>query len=309
MKPVPVAIVAVILIFILSIPIPSHQGLFLLDLLNAGHAPLFGVASLVLLRLAPRERKGTLREYLGVLILTVLLGIVTELVQSFEGGDAEPRDAVVDFLGAASFLMVHWTMQHGQSGWFRRLLRITALAALTAVFWPPILSGMSTLRRNRAFPVIMNFDSTWESRRCRSDDATFEITSAPLGAQRSGGDKMGRITFRPLERSFFLINDIYPNWTGYQQLGFTAYSELTDPLNLTVTLHDRNRHSRKSSGYDTVITINPGKNHIRISLSDMGRGSAPRRMDINSMYQIIFSPTHTHPKDRFSVYLDDVHLE
>jgi hypothetical protein len=302
MKLVPIAIVAAVLILVLSIPIPKQEGIFLTDLLNAGHAPLFGVASLVLLRLAPRERKGTLREYLSVLVLATLLGILTELVQRIEGGDAELRDAVVDFLGAASFLMFHWTIQHGASPAFRWALRATALAILAAVLWPPFVSGMSGLYRNRSFPVIMAFDSIWDSRRCRSDDADFEITPAPAGARRPSGDKMGRVTFKPLKASFFLVNDIYPNWTGYRQLGFTAYSELPGPLQLTMSLRDRKRQRS-----ETVITINPGTNEIRIPLLEVRRDSTPGLLNMDSIYRIILSPTH--PTSAFSVYLDNFHLE
>jgi hypothetical protein len=307
MKLIPIVIVAVILILILSYPVPPRQGRFIVDLLDAGHAPLFGVAALVLLRLAPRERKGTLREYLVVLFLATILGILTELVQRVEGGDAEVKDVVDDILGAASFLMIHWTVRHRSSASFCWLLRLTSMAVLVAVVWPPMLSGMATFHRDRAFPVILDFNSVWDSRWCRPDGAVFEIAPAPPRAGQSVGNRMGRITFEPFKLSIFLIDETHPNWTGYREFVFTVYSELSTVVQLELNLYDRQYRKRDSDSYHTLLTINPGMNTIRIPLADVERGPATRRMEMTSMYRIALSAIH--PKNRFSVYLDALHLE
>jgi VanZ family protein len=302
MKPIPFALVTIILTVILSIPVPPHQSQFVLDFLNAGHAPLFGVAALILLRFALRERKGALREYLSILLIASLLGVFTELVQRMEGGDAELRDVLVDFLGASCFLMIHWTMHHRASAYFRWSMRIAVLAIFAGIFWPPYLSGMSLLHRNRSFPVLMNFDSTWDLDWCRSDDADFQIAPAPAGARRPPGDRMGRITFRPTKSSYFLLSDVYPDWAGYRLLEFSAYSENSGPQSLTIRLRDRRRRSS-----EMVANINPGAAEVRIPLSDLRQGSAPGPLDTSSIYQIILSPTN--PTGAFSLYLDDFHLE
>jgi hypothetical protein len=308
MNPAPIAIVGTILVLILSIPIPPHQSRFMLDFMDAGHAPLFGIAALVLIRLAPRERKGTLREYLNVLLLALLLGILTELIQRLEGGDAEVRDIVADFLGAASFLMFYWTIQHSSSAVFRWLLRIAAFAILAAVYCPPVLSGMTILHRNRTFPVLLDFNSIWDSRLCRPDDAAFEVTLAPVGARRPLGEKMGCVIFKPVKKSFFLVNDFFPNWAGYHELEFTAYSENSKPLHLALSLYDRKRNGRHQPNcYRTVFTVNPGTNRIRISLEDIQRGSIPSPMDLSSMYRIILAPVSVN--SRFAIYFDDFRLE
>ena len=300
MKVGPIATAALVLSLILSIPVPAH-GRFIDDLFNAGHAPLFGVAALVLLRLAPRKRKYTVWEYLIVLFFTALIGILTELVQGAEGGDAEVRDAVADFLGAASFLVFHYTIIHKFPVAFRWLLRFSALAVLLAVFKPPILSGMETIHRNRSFPILFDFDSVWDLRRCRPDDAKFEIAAAPDGAAEPRGKRMVKVTFEPARYSVFVIDELYPDWTGWGQLGFTVYSDLSSAVRLALTIQDMHYSSEHS--YDTELTIRPGINAIHISLGAL----AAHRMDMTAIRRIMLIAEQ--PANPFSLYLDGFHLE
>jgi hypothetical protein len=308
MRFVPVAIVAAVLVLILSFPVPPGQSRFIVDFLDAGHAPLFGVAALILLRTAPRRRKGAAREYLLVLLVAALIGILTELAQRVEGGDAEARDVVADVLGAASFLAIHWTLTHKSASPFRWPLRLAAILALLAVFWPPALSGMATLHRNSAFPVILNFESIWDSSWCRPDAAKFEVVPAPPGAGKPAGDMMGRLTFEPVDVSAFVMDETYPNWRGYRQFAFTVYSEQTTTVPLTLRISDRRGHKDGASGrYETPLTIVPGINKIVIPLATMEGSPAGPRMDMTAIHRIVLLASH--PQSAFSVYVDDFRLE
>jgi hypothetical protein len=302
MKILPIAIIAVALILILSIPIPPHQGRFIVDLLDAGHAPLFGVASLLLLQLGPRERKGTLREYLFVLLMALALGILTELAQRAEGGDAELKDVIGDLFGAAAFLLFHWTLCHRGSAGSRWVLRLVSLALLAAIFTPPVISGMADFHRNRVFPVILDFDSAWDASRCRPDDAILEVTPAPPASGKPAGNRMGRVTFEPVRLSAFVINEPYPDWSGYNHFAFTVYSELPGPVQLNLTILGRYSRDRNSGHFQERLTINPGINAIRIPLPSINR-----RLDLTAIFRIILAVSR--PEKPFVVYLDDFRLE
>jgi hypothetical protein len=302
----PVVIVAIVLVLILSIPVPPGQSRFIVDVLDAGHAPLFGVAALLLLRTAPRERRGTPRQYLFVLLVAALIGILTELAQRAEGGDAEMNDVVADILGAASFLAIHWTLAHRAAA-FRWFLRFAAIAGLLAVFMPAILSGMATLHYYTAFPVLLDFQSIWDSRWCRSDGAKFDIVPAPPGTGKPGSDRMGRITFEPYDVSAFIIEGSYPDWKGYRQFAFTVYSELPTDAPLILRIADKRDKNHFSESFETHLTIAPGINKIRIPLAALEAAPGGRRMDMTAIHRIILLAVHS--QSRFPVYVDDFHLE
>ena len=62
-------------------------------LFDAGHAPLYGMVALVFLLLLRRgdsqPTRGRIRPYLMALILTVLVGLLSELIQVPGPGDAD----------------------------------------------------------------------------------------------------------------------------------------------------------------------------------------------------------------------------
>ncbi len=83
--------------FQILVPGPS-EDLFWSDVFDAGHAPLYGLVALAILRLLQVRRYGTggsrIRSYLLALVLTVTAGLMAEFIQSLGIGDGDIADRV-----------------------------------------------------------------------------------------------------------------------------------------------------------------------------------------------------------------------
>jgi hypothetical protein len=275
------------------------------ELENAAHAPVFGIASLILLSTLKGSRR---RRYLLAGTGAVVLGAAVEGLQAVTGRDVEALDIVRDGAGAASFLLAHWTLKNGPAT--RALqwaLRALAAGVLILVFMPPALTGMAIATRYLRFSLIEDFESWWTPRLCSAGVAGFDVVQAPGGFREAGEDRVARITFQPAEYSGWSIHGPFPDWSGRRELVFDVYSELSEPVRMTLRIHDRWHTQEYRDRYNREFVIPPGVNQIRVPVGQIAGAPAGRRMDLAAIDGV--GMFVVRPESNFVLYFDNFRLE
>jgi len=275
------------------------------ELENAAHAPVFGIASLILLSTLKGSRR---RRYLLAWSGAVLLGVAVEGLQAVTGRDVEALDILRDGAGAASFLLAHWTLRNGPA---TRALRWALLAVaagiLILVFMPPALTGTAIAARYLRFPLIEDFESRWTQRLCSAGAVRFDVVQAPGGFRKAGDGRVARITFQPAEYSGWSISGPFPDWSGRRELAFDVYSELSEPVRMTLRIHDRSHTQEYRDRYNSEFVIQPGVHQIRVPVGQVAGAPAGRRMDLAAIDGI--GMFVVRPERNFALYFDDFRLE
>ena len=275
------------------------------ELENAAHAPVFGIASLILLSTLKGDQK---RRYLLAWTGAVILGAALEGLQAVEGRDAEALDVLRDGAGAASFLLAYWSLQDGSATRaLRWSLRALAAGVLVLVFAPPALTGMAIATRYMRFPLIEDFESRWTRRLCSAGAVRLDVVQAPGGFGMPGENRVARITFEPAEYSGWAISGPFPDWSGRRELAFEVYSELSEPVPMTLRIHDRWHNQEYGDRYNREFVIQPGVNKIRVPVGQVESTPAGRRMDLAAIDGIgLFV---VRPERSFVLYFDGFRLE
>jgi hypothetical protein len=273
---------------------------------NFGHAPLFGVASILIARMFRRSSAGGFKHYWLALGYVILLGAATELIQRMLGGDAEWQDIATDLAGAAAFLAVYWGFTTAATkAW--RLAAMGAAAFILALAAIPLVNDVETTRqRNLSFPLLVDFNSERASQFCTPRNASLAVIPAPDSLGLPQGMRMAKITFKPAQYPGFAINEPYPDWTGYKELRFLVYSELEAQKSLVIRIHDAHHNNQTADRYNAPLAVKPGLNQIRISLQDVEMAPKGRRMDMRAIRSlVIFAVSPSKP---FALFLGDIRL-
>ncbi|MCK4306168.1 MAG: VanZ family protein [Candidatus Eisenbacteria sp.] len=305
-----------ILLFLEMVELPDDTFL-LRELNNTGHTPLFGALSLLFLALSKlslgSRRLNSHAHYLLALIATCLIAGATESVQYFTARDADIMDFMRDLAGAVSFLAICWSFDSNCGRVWRKcgnktilLFRLFGVLLLLTAFVPLALWGCAYLHRRAAFPQICSFESYWERRFLEAQDAILQFVAPPPGWKAADGDRVAKLTLTPAEYPGVAVVEPYPDWRGYESLGFEVYSELQDTVSLVIRINDIHHTESYYDRYNKAIKVAPGVNQFRLSLEDIRTAPREREMDMRNVSTIVLFALS--PTEAFSVYVDDIHL-
>lgn len=284
---------------------------------NAGHAPLFGVLSLIMLALS-RLISG-LRiakehfHYLLAFMTAVIIGAVSEYIQVFGERDADPLDLLRNVIGAASFLAIYASYDSGLAAATDKMthkmrisFRLFGIVLLLAVFMPVFLWSAAYLHRSSNLPQICGFESGWEMMFLETESAELELTAPPEGWPGDAGDRVAKLTFGIDEYADFIISEPYPDWSRYKNLIFEVYSELDSIISLNIRIEDAQHDQTYADRFNRQIAVQPGYNRIIISLAEVRDAPASREMNMKAVRS--FSLFAYRPSNSFTVYLDNFSL-
>lgn len=306
-----------ILIFLHKTQLPTDTFLWR-AIANAGHIPLFGVLSLIMLSLSQKAFGSRIhRRYLHYIIafmVTVLIGVASEAVQIWGLRDAAASDVFRDAIGGASFLALYMTRDSRMfDTWKRRghrsrtIILSMALLLILAGISPVILCGGAYLHRNRAFPQICSFDSIWERMFWTTQDSHLTVTSPPEGWKKAVDDHVGKLTLKPATYPGFTVMEPVPDWDKYEYLVFEIYSELDSMVRLTLRIEDIHHDNTYADRFNCRVVVNPGLNPVRIDLSKVREAPRSREMDMSTIYAICLFTSK--PKKPFTLFLDNFELQ
>ena len=308
-------IIAVFLV-LAYLKLPLHTYLWR-EIHNTGHTPLFGVMSLsvlgILIAISKVPDNARRWLYVAAAATTLSMGLIVELAQIGGPGDADIFDLLRDFAGIASFLLLAAVFDHRLAlfgGFNRRKSRIVALAGvvliLSSALAPIGLRAAAYYQREKAFPTLLNFDSTTGMKFVSVRDARLERTAPPIGWAGASG-RVGKLTLLPGRFPGLAIDEAHPDWRGYESFEFELFSELDKPIEIWFRIDDLYHNNDHDDRFNAVITVNPGSNVYEVPLERVRRAPAKRVMDMKAIRRVMLFGSNA--SSGLTLYLDNFRLE
>lgn len=297
---VPVALACLLLLFVGG---PGPDSLRSWRFLwGAGH--LVGFAVWTCLYVNWRKPAGFLRLLSEVLLLTLLIGGLTEVLQAGIGRQASWQDLGNDLVGSLLGLLLMSRARRQLSRPWRMRLQLPLLLVTLWVLWPILQVVWDDLVAWRQFPLLSGFETSLEASRWSgsaarqvSDTYAFEGRSAlhvMLTTQRYSG--IG-------------LKDFPADWSEYRAIQVQVYNPDPEPLTLHFRIHDQ-RHrdfdNAYSDRFNTSFDLHQGWNLLQVTLDKVAGAPRWRRLDLTRVAGLVlFVGKLERPR---SIYLDDVRL-
>lgn len=274
--------------------------------MDAGHAFAFCLISW-LLYLAV-EPYGKRRALLISGSLSMLLVVLTEVLQSFVGRTASFEDIGISLLGVLVALsgVVVW---HAMDS---RVLRgghvlLTILIALW-VSQPAWDEWRAVWLRDQQFPVLGNFEDPLERRLWKASGVAHGHATQLSRAEVGMADGRYSLQIETVHDTWSgaLYNADRQDWRGYSQLVIELYNPST-PFALNIRIDDTAKASPGySERYNGLYQVAAGSNKLSIPLARIERGPRSRKLDLGSIRKMVLFTTKQEPSRVF--YLDNVRL-
>jgi VanZ family protein len=264
---------------LLFVPLPTPPTYAGRTLENAGHTPLFLLATLLVLLVLRHDLKFAGRRlYAFAFLIGVGAGFLSEIIQQPLHRDASWEDVFADAMGVVCALALFALFE-------RRALiaKTTRAAALLlalvciAVYLAPVVSmTRAYLHRNGEFPVLANFASSTELYWVVGYGVNRDIVRGALD-----------VTFESSQFPGVSLHEPVPDWRGYQTLVIDVENPEVTPLDLAVRVHDRGHNKTYFDRFNRVIQLAPTQRRLlRISLDDIHRAPRERLMDMGHISDI-----------------------
>lgn len=295
------AIAIVLLLLTVFVPRPGNPGIWLRELFEWLHVPVFGLVSLAILSMTPRSWPDSQRFGLA-LIGAVILGVLTEAIQIPMQRDAAWEDLIADAAGAAGFLAIAYALDRkGIKG------VVAAISATAILLWsasPLIAVTQALLHRNSQFPILFNGDIDSETpfvsgRNIQMITRKSETSGETYTEVQVIRDKGPRIEMR----------NLVPDWTSYSYLNFRIAVIGDLDLTLTVRIHDalhRRGDQPKNDRFNKKLSLSPGMNSLTIPLRDIQSAPRGRSMDMTKIEALILYSEKSDAARIFNLF--EIHL-
>lgn len=255
-----------------------------------------------------RARKGgaaSFSEFFLIFFLGVLLGVAVEFLQML-GGNRSPdmEDVLRNQLGcliAYAFLIrpLVWASLRQ-----RRLMQIGVSLALLVAVWPLFRAVIDEYRAGQQFPVLADFETSFERYRWNSSNQLREESTIVRHGNKAVQVQLSTNKFSGIALFYFPRD-----WRGFQGLRFSVYNPKKTPLLLNGRIHDvhHKKHEMEfGDRYNQQFVLAPGWNDLAIPLDKVKAAPKGRVMDMENIEGFgLFVIQQPHPQ---VIYLDNVYL-
>lgn len=318
-KPPTLAIIAaagaavVVILHLINLPWNSTLAQ---EIENAGHMPMFGLFSLLILAVVKRLLSSRLRSPSTIFVISFVLaslaGLGMEFLQKFVARDPDIRDLFRDMMGAGAFLLLAATYEKVSSRplvsrlWTKFFLRIAAVMILLAGTIPLGHAIGGYFHRSEKFPQLCDFISIWERPFLRVRYGSITANSAPVEWPGERPQQIAKLDLRPGVYAGVMLEEVSPDWRGYAILALDIYCESPPGIDLVIRIDDVHHRGRLNDRFNRTIHLSQGFNPMRLLLSEIEAAPAGRRMDMENLYSVIlFVPTLEKPA---TLYLGPLRL-
>jgi len=307
-----ILLLAVSLVALLVLPLPTFDSALWAAIENAAHAPLFGaIALLVVEWLQRRQTRHTLSSvglYGCAFLASVALGFLTELVQFFGPRDASVDDLVTNTLGVIAALSAHAALCVAPDR--RDRLALTAAAALSvlAVLAPIAAAVAARIERGRQFPVLADFDSRLDTHHVRGIKARFERVTWPEAYAKPGDGPALRVEFLTPGGSGVIFDEPARDWSAHRELVLDLANPQPHAVELLVRVDDALHDKRREDRFERIVPLAPQQRaEIRIALASIRQTPSGRHIDLARISAIMLFNSNGRANER--LYLGSIRLE
>lgn len=297
---VSISAIVVGLLFTLHFATPPPGGLWLRTLYDSMHIPVFGLIATGVLLLTPANWNGP-RRFVVAFAVTALLAALSEVAQIPTVRNASLKDFAADMLGAVGFMCIAMAVSRSFS--VRRVWRPylipVALVSIALPLTPLATVSASYVAREQALPDLVRFDS-------RFSDLFFKARYAELAKieDETSGEVSAEILLGDGQWPGIAFTDIWPDWEAYEALVVEIENPEADDLPITIRVNDRrHRHNEVfDDRFNRRVELVPGRQRLRIDLSEVREAPAGRMMDMTEVDDLVFFSTRQEAGRRFVIH-------
>lgn len=276
---------------------PTYNQFFR-TLYELRHVVLLGFSGLLVLELTALLGRQWIRKrslyYAVAGVFVVVIGVLIDNPQPFATGDgSEPSDAVRNIVGGIACLTLSGALDRPlrrEHDWLRgrprQLLGWMSVLVLIVVLRSLIDVGLAYAGRNGRFPVLIDLTETWQQRFVDLDNALLFVGQPPPGWTSRSDRETVMISFEGGQDASVTVNEVYPDWGGFNTLRFQIFSDLGDPVILAMHVDDKRSDPPPGDRFDTQLVVQPGLNDYEIPYRDIAAGPASRELRLNRMRRI-----------------------
>jgi len=249
------------------------------------------------------KNKTISRQILIILVLSFIVGVAIEIIQSQFGRDSSWNDVFLDVLGATSaivFFSIKIKSQTNVFKWTRNLI-ITILFLYALM--PLINSSSDELILSYQFPILSNLETPFELGRWDS-----RYISRSSEKVRSGNYSL-KVNVAKYRYRGIGFNYFYRDWSTYKTFNISIYNTLRNSVEFDIKIYDE-VHNNSSKKYDDrfnrTFLIHPGWNDLQIKIVDIQNGPKNRVMNLTKIKKVTIFPLKKQKP--FFIYIDDVYL-
>ena len=251
-----------------------------------------------------RKAKSVWRLFAEVMLLALLLGGTTELLQAGLGREASWQDLGNDILGALLSAVFSPLLKELLFPRWVVLLRLLVLLPVVWVVVPFAKVAVDDLVARQQFPLLSGFETPFEVSRwggpCRR-----QVDSA----QAYSGKAALRVDLDTRRYAGIALKYFPADWSGYRWLQLHIYNPQSEPFQFYFRIHDQ-AHSasgnRYSDRFNTSFKVAPGWTRLEVDLEQVAAAPRGRRLDLSRVAGMnLFVAKLDEP---FSFYLDEIRL-
>ncbi len=291
----------------LNNPLDENNRL-LQSIWNLGHLFFFAFLTWLLLTHTTLQKQGWLKMLLVSVLLSIVLGGLIEVLQSFIGRYMEWQDVVMDILGGLmGFLVVQFSMPADKSIIRRPVASLLLFVVAGAALYPVFNIVRDDYKIRSDFPLIAGFES--ESNLLRWDYSQIERFELDSQLSHKPGASSLYVKFAPGEYPTISLIALYSDWSRYRYLNLSLHNDQLDELEINLKVYDsehRVNGPKYTDRFNLEVMLKPGWNQLKISLLDIYNAPHNRKMDLRNIAGL--SLFLTNVKQSQSIHLDNIYL-
>ncbi len=244
------------------------------------------------------------RQLVEVVILSILLGGATELIQSGIGREASWEDLGNDVVGGLIGMSFCSPLRRIIPVWHLKIIKIMVSILVIFSVLPLGKVLIDDVVAWQQFPLLAGFETSLEKTRWRGS-ARRSIDSQ---IYHSGKSSL-RVELTTQRYSGIGIKDFPRDWTGFSGVNMWVFNPDIEPLTLHFRIHDHYHYQHDneySDRFNTSFDLKSGWNLLHVSLEKVASSPKTRLLDLSKISGMgVFVGKLEKPH---VIYLDDVEL-
>lgn len=286
-RPLAVAVIGILLAAVVFAPVPGRT-LAMETLHDFAHGPIFGcIALLLLCCIRGHARLGTVRvwvQYLLAFAATVVFGGLSELAQIPAARDASWFDLRSDALGAAAFLAIFAAIDRRLGKAVRPGAVLLGVGLLAIHATPLARATTEYLRRDRAFPVLLDFTQRLDGYFLVPQWAHLDLHAMPPRWARQPGESTLRVRFDAGPWPGVDFSEPGPDWHEYRNLALDVTNPTDSELLVVLRVHDVHHNYQYADRFNRTLAVPPQtRSVLRVPIADIQSAPAGRPMDLTQI--------------------------
>jgi VanZ family protein len=271
-----------------------------------GHILVFSIWSYLFLDNWKRIEKNPFYiQCIWILSLSLVVGVVVELIQGVFGRTLSYNDVFNDLIGSLVALVIFNPQRRKCTNIFLLLCKFAVVMLILVAIFPFASALIDEFASRKKFPVLSDFEEPFEIDRWFGT-ASMKITHDIV---RNGRSAL-RVGLKTTKASGVSLRHFSNDWRGFSTLKFSVYNTSLGPLEIKCKIFDEPHFSR-GQDYDDRLNANfvlhHGWNDIEVSIEQIVNAPVSRKMVLSEMRGITLYVEQKHQPG--VIYIDEVRLE